>query len=210
MTDMSIDKMALRRELRAKRHALPAYRQHLASAALSQRIISHISRLKRAKKVAFYLAKDGEIDLSPLIYHCLQQDIYCFLPVLRVDKESVLGFAEWLPGDAMKCNRFGIAEPVVSSHHLLTASELDIIFMPVVAFDNSGNRLGMGGGYYDRSLADCCNKNGNDRSAHRPYLVAVAHDLQYVPALQHEPWDILPDMTITPTRVIKSNIKGRA
>ncbi len=125
--------------------------------------------------------------------------------MLRPDKDNVLGFAEWMPGDLMSYNRFGIAEPVVPPHHLLTASEMDIIFMPVVGFDDSGNRLGMGGGYYDRSLADCCGEGRRESSAHRPYLVAVAHDVQHVPALHHEPWDIIPDMLITPNRVIRQN-----
>ena len=85
---------------------------------------------------------------------------------------------------------------------------MDLVFMPLVAFDDCGNRLGMGGGYYDRTLAECCSpgikhKGRLEFSASCPRLVATGHDIQHAPKLPRESWDIIPDLTITPARVIK-------
>ena len=81
----------------------------------------------------------------------------------------------------LKANRFGIAEPDLPASQLLPATRLDIIVVPLVAFDGHGNRLGMGGGFYDRSLADS--------SGHSPLLIGYAHDLQQVNQLPARPWD---------------------
>lgn len=195
------DKKAIRQQFRKKRSALPAYRQQLASYAIADKILRKVSAIHRAGTIAFYITNDGEIDLLPLMLHCLKQGQHCYLPVLENPAEKKLSFAEWVPGQAMALNKYGIVEPAVPHHHLLSAAEMDLIFMPLVAFDDSGNRLGMGGGYYDRTLAE----NGHDGSAtslRKPYLVATGHDVQYIPQLPHDTWDIIPHMTITPGHFI--------
>ena len=206
MTERIADKTLLRKLAREKRAALPAYHQHLASLSLARRVHTGISQVKHAQKIAFYLAQDGEISLLPLIALCLRLGRECYLPVLRDTDDGQLGFARWIPGSAMSVNQFGIAEPYIPPQRLLSAEDLDLIFMPLVAFDASGHRLGMGGGYYDRSLAACyANKPGH---RNRPYLVATAHDIQCVPDIPVEQWDIVPDVTVTPGRIIRPGRSG--
>ena len=200
MTNNKSDKMAIRQQMRKKRSALPAHRQHLASSALAKKVLGNIPAMHHADRIAFYLSQDGEIHLLPLMSHCYKQGRQYFLPVLDPTTENTLRFAEWTPDRIMSKNKYGIAEPVVPEQQLLSAGDMELIFMPLVAFDACGHRLGMGGGYYDRSLADC--SKGTDSSAN-PLLVATGHDIQYVPHLPHDNWDITPDITITPDRIIK-------
>jgi 5-formyltetrahydrofolate cyclo-ligase len=200
MTNNKSDKMAVRQQMRKIRSALPADQQHLASSAVTKKILRHITAIHRADRIAFYLSQDGEIDLLPLMIHCYKLGKQCFLPVLDSTRENILIFAEWGPDRVMSTNKYGIAEPVVPVQQLLSASDMELIFMPLVAFDASGHRLGMGGGYYDRSLSICLN---NENSAAKPFLVATGHDIQYVAQLPHDPWDIIPDITITPGHIIK-------
>lgn len=204
------DKIAIRQQIRKKRASLPAFRQHLASLALVRRILSNVNAIHHADRIAFYLAQDGEIDLLPLMVHCFNQGRRCYLPVLGTPDNKKLNFAEWTPRQPMSYNRYGIAEPIVNHRQRLTAAEMGLIFMPLVAFDANGNRLGMGGGYYDRSLAECCSSGSsatalNVNTGKRPVLIATGHDIQYIRYLPHDSWDIVPDMTITPGRIIKPN-----
>lgn len=208
MTNSMTDKIAIRQQVRKKRSSLPAFRQHLASFALARRILLNVSAIHHVDRIAFYLAQDGEIDLLPLMVHCFKQGRRCYLPVLGTPDDKKLDFAEWTPGQTMLQNLYGIAEPAVPQHQLLSAADMQVIFMPLVAFDACGNRLGMGGGYYDRSLAECCSPGSSrtTRARHsnrRPLLVATGHDIQHVPHLPHDSWDIIPDITITPGRIIK-------
>ncbi len=196
------DKKAIRQQYRKKRSALPAYRQKLASYAIADKVLRKISAIRRAGTIAFYIPNEGEIDLFPLMLHCLKHGRQCYLPVLECPDEKKLLFAEWVPGQVMKKNKYGIAEPVVPHHHLLSAAEMDLIFMPLVAFDDSGNRLGMGGGYYDRTLAECC-FGGSATLSKKPFLVATGHDVQYIPQLPNDTWDIIPHITISPAHFIQ-------
>jgi len=208
MTDSMTDKIAIRQQIRKKRSSLPAYRQHLASFALTRRILLNVPAINYAGKIAFYLAQDGEIDLLPLMLHCFRQGRQCYLPVLGNPDNKILNFAEWDPGQVMLKNRYGIPEPAVHEHQLSSAADMELIFMPLVAFDTCGNRLGMGGGYYDRTLAEYCaagiRRNAHVRYFNRcPYLVATGHDIQQVEKLPYQTWDIIPDITITPGRIIR-------
>ncbi len=196
------DKKAIRQQYREKRLNLPAYRQQLASYAIAEKVLRKVSAIQRAETIAFYIAQEGEIDLLPLMLYCLKQGRQCYLPVLDKPEENKLCFARWIPGQSMSQNKFGIAEPVVPSHHILSAADMDLIFMPLVAFDGSGNRLGMGGGYYDRTLAES-DKECSGSSSQKPFLVATGHDVQYIPHLPRDSWDIIPDITVTPGHFIR-------
>jgi len=196
------DKKAIRQQYRRKRLDLPAYRQQLASVAIAEKVLRKISALQHAETIAFYIANEGEIDLLPLMLYCLKQGRQCFLPVLDSPEKNKLSFAEWVPGQTLSQNKFGIAEPMAPQHRLLTAAEMDLIFMPLVAFDSDGNRLGMGGGYYDRTLAEDV-KDIPGKASPGPFLVATGHDVQYIPHLPRDPWDVIPHITITPGHFIR-------
>jgi 5-formyltetrahydrofolate cyclo-ligase len=179
------DKSDLRQKLRARRRALSADEQHQAARRLAVNLTG--TRLfLTSRRVACYLPNDGEIDSALVIknIHRLRKILY--LPVLSRLSHDRLWFAEAGPKTKLVPNRFGIPEPVVKSRDLVRAQELDLILMPLVGFDDTGNRLGMGGGFYDRSLEFLRHRN----HWRKPHLLGIAYDFQRVNGLAADPWDV--------------------
>ncbi len=177
------DRLALRRELRERRRALPASVRIAAADSLADRLLA-LPFVPPSGYVAGYWAMDGEIGLHAFQLRLPPSLIYC-LPVLHHD--GSLRFAPWKPGDALVTNRFGIPEPDIESDGALTAEELALVVLPLVGFDAQGHRLGMGGGWYDRSFAF-----RHERAA-PPSLVGAAFDVQRLDAIAAESWDVRLD-----------------
>jgi 5-formyltetrahydrofolate cyclo-ligase len=109
--------------------------------------------------------------------------------VLQRFPPNTLRFARWLPHtQRLQRNRFNIPEP--RRARPLAAQQMQVILLPLTGFDAQGNRLGMGGGFYDRSLRA-------PRRRHPPLLVGVAHTAQQVDELPTEAWDIPLDKVVT-------------
>ncbi|WP_028917887.1 5-formyltetrahydrofolate cyclo-ligase [Pseudoxanthomonas sp. J35] len=180
------DRASLRRELRERRRALPAAVRIAAAEALARRILA-LPFLPREGYVSGYWAMDGEIGLHVLQMGLPPGLVWC-LPVLDGDR---LRFAPWRSGDPLVTNRFGIPEPDVEPSSALPPEALSLAVMPLVGFDAGGQRLGMGGGWYDRSFAF-----RRDRAA-PPWLVGVGFATQQVPALAAADWDVVPDAICT-------------
>jgi 5-formyltetrahydrofolate cyclo-ligase len=179
------DKSDLRQKLRARRRALSADEQHQAARRLAVNLTG--TRLfLTSRRVACYLPNDGEIDSAPVIEHIRRLRKILYLPVLSRLSHDRLWFAEAGPKTKLVSNRFGIPEPVVRSRDLVRAQELDLILMPLVGFDDKGNRLGMGGGFYDRSLEFLRHRN----HWRKPHLLGIAYDFQRVNGLVADPWDV--------------------
>lgn len=182
---MPTDKSDLRQKLRARRRALSADEQHQAARRLAVNLTG--TRLfLTSRRVACYLPNDGEIDSAPVIEHIRRLRKTLYLPVLSRLSHDRLWFAETGPKTKLTPNRFGIPEPVVQSRDLVRAQELDLILLPLVGFDDQGNRLGMGGGFYDRSLEFLRHRN----HWHKPHLLGIAYDFQRVNGLTADPWDV--------------------
>lgn len=178
--------------LRAERRRLSA----AAQAEAARRLCANVTRLRAfqaSKRIAAYLPNDGEIDPQPILAHAQHMGKHCYLPVLSPAFHDRLWFAPLHPDARFVTNRFGIPEPAVHPAELLDARELDLIFLPLVAFDVRGNRLGMGGGFYDRSLAFLHLR----RVWRKPRLIGLAHDFQRVGALPAQPWDVPLQATAT-------------
>lgn len=190
-------RQTLRRRIRAQRRALNRHDRLLAARELRRRI-NRSGLLWGARRIGCYLANDGEMDLAPLMRLITGLRKHCYLPVLDGIGGKSLSFAAYRPDSEMKANRFGIPEPRVIARQRLDARQLDLVLMPLVAFDVEGNRLGMGGGYYDRSLAF----RKRRQHWHRPLLVGVAYDFQCVPKLRNEPWDVPLDAIVTERRLL--------
>ncbi len=173
----------LRTRIRAARNALPAPTRSRNARHLAHRL-SRTRAFRAARRIAGYLPADGEIDPAPLLALALQLRKRVYLPVLAPCAENRLWFCVWRSGEALTPNRYGILEPV--HRELVPACALDLVLAPLVAFDPQGNRLGMGGGYYDRSFAFLLHR----RHWHKPRLIGIAHELQKVPVLPSEPWDV--------------------
>ena len=132
---------------------------------------------KAAERIAFYWPADGEINLLPLLRMSLHRGKQCYLPVVENNR---LEFREFRCGYTLKRNRYGIPEPQGTS--ACATHRLDVILLPLVAFDVDCNRLGMGAGFYDRTLASCVRQ--------KPLRVGVAHELQKVARLPIDSWDV--------------------
>ncbi len=189
-------KAQLRRTLRARRAALAPADQ----ARAAERLAAHVTgtRVFRvSRRIACYLAHDGEIDPYLVIDRVWELRKTCYLPLLSRVHGDALWFAPAQPGTALAPNRFGILEPAVATRALVRARSLDLMLLPLVAFDDGGNRLGMGAGFYDRTLAFL----RHHRHWRKPRLVGLAHELQRVPRLDTDSWDIALQAIVTDERV---------
>ena len=182
------DHNELRQVNRRRRENLLAPQLETAAAALAQNILP-LDCYQRAKRVAVYFAVNGEIGLDPIIDHALANGKQVYLP--NLDQKS-LRFSPYFHEQKMRINRFRLPEPDVGDDEMLQPAELDLVLAPLVVFDSECNRIGMGGGYYDRSFA--MRKNPNIKT---PLLVGVAHELQKVDRIVAEDWDVRLDMVIT-------------
>jgi 5-formyltetrahydrofolate cyclo-ligase len=180
----------LRRDMRSRRQDLTLAEQHAASDRLA-RNLSSLLVIRRARRIGVYLATDGELDPLPALLASDNPPRTLYLPVLPKHADAVLHFAPWTPGESLIPNRYEIGEPALWRRRLTPLWSLDVLLMPLVAFDPAGNRLGMGGGFYDRALATLA------RQPKRPHLLGVAHAFQKVDSLPAAPWDQPLDMVIT-------------
>lgn len=177
-------KKALRKRLRQQRRSLSIFQQHQASKRLQLQLQQSVW-FQQSKKIALYLASDGELSCHHVIRYLLANNKQVFLPVLHPTNFHRLLFVRFDRHTPMRFNRFGIEEPRLHKPRLQPMHAMDIICLPLVGFDESGNRLGMGGGFYDRSL---------ERTRYpwvkTPKLIGLAHELQRCQQLPTEPWDI--------------------
>ncbi len=175
---------AIRLDKRALRRALSPNQQKQHSQALLTQL-NHEKSYRNAQHIGCYLANDGEIDPYLLIEHAWFQGKTVYLPILSPLKNQ-LYFAPYKANSGLKLNRFKIPEPVCKPAQWKTARQLDLLLLPLVAFDASGNRIGMGGGFYDRTLAYLRHR----QYWKKPHLIGLAHECQKVEKLIAESWDI--------------------
>lgn len=193
-------RQALRRELRRRRRTLSPREQQRAAHALCQQL-RRLPEVQRAQRVALYLPNDGEIDATPLIRWLQRRGAKVYLPVLRPLSDNRLWFVHYHADTPMLANRFGIREPHTrhGAHRARRVPPwvLDLVLLPLVGFDDQGNRMGMGGGFYDRSFAFV-----RHRRPH-PRLIGVAHECQHVERLPIAAWDVPLDAIVSDVRVVR-------
>ena len=175
----------IRRRLRRQRTKLSPAVQHAHARAVSRHLIAS-GTLLAGRTFAIYSAADGELDTAPIIDHLLATGRVVALPV--VNRAGAMDFYRLTATTPLLMNRFGIPEPDPLTATYVPRLALDIVFAPLVAFDNLGHRLGMGGGYYDRFLMF---------PGRKPLLVGLAHALQEVDSLPRETWDVPLDAAVT-------------
>lgn len=182
----------IRKVVRQKRRSLTPEQQQLAAQQLSEQVLSH-RKIKDANTIALFLSFDGEIDTTPLISQLWGLKKTVCLPVLHPFHRHQLLFLRYTTETILVRNRFNISEPPLNVNAVIPITDIDIIFTPLVAFDSSGERLGMGGGFYDRTL-----ENWQQKSF---YPMGLAHTCQQVEHLPVADWDIpLPEI-ITPEKI---------
>lgn len=171
----------LRQQIRKTRANLTALQQQQAEDSITQQALELIEE-RNAQHIALYISFDGEISTDKLIKILWAQGKQVYLPVLHPFNPNHLLFLRYLPDIPMLKNKFGIWEPKLNVQNVLPLDELDILFTPLVAFDKQGNRLGMGGGFYDRTL---------QHWQKSPFIpVGLAHQCQQVEQLPTEAWDV--------------------
>lgn len=161
----------------------------------SQRICVQAMRFlqtRNTRTVAAYLPVGNEIDLKGLIVELDAMGLRIVLPRIHRSLPGRMRFLQWRPGDRLVRNRYGIDEPVASAG-AVWRREIDVVLLPLLAFDAQCNRLGMGAGYYDRYFAACSSR----ARGLSPLLIGVAHSIQELPQLQRNPWDVALDAVIT-------------
>ena len=196
---MNHDRNRLRRELRQRRREIPAGRRIAAAESLAAQLLA-LPCMPASGFVAGYWALDGEIALHVFQMRLPQSLSYC-LPVLDGD---CLRFSPWRPGDALVTNRYGIPEPDVAASPALDAQAMSLVVLPLVGFDAKGQRLGMGGGWYDRSFA-ARGQNGRNQRPAPPWLVGAGFATQQVDALVAEAWDVALDAVCTERETLLVN-----
>jgi 5-formyltetrahydrofolate cyclo-ligase len=186
----------LRQHIRSLRRSLSAAQQQQASLDLVQQLLPR-PEVQQAQHIALYLTNDGELDTTALIQALWQQGKTLYLPLLHPVVPGYLVFQLYTPDTVLTPNQFGIGEPELNCSLLRPISQLDLMFTPLVAFDSQGQRLGMGGGFYDRTLSQL------DSATTMPLLIGLAHDCQQVDAVPVEAWDIPLPAICTPTKFFR-------
>jgi 5-formyltetrahydrofolate cyclo-ligase len=197
MTDQNPGKSQMRRELRRARDLVPEATRRAAGARVL-RLALHARLLARGRRIAFYVPAKGELDILPLLNRALWMRVAGYLPVVPERRNRRLWFSRLGDGPHWRLNRYDIPE-YLGHHGRARARQLDTVFVPMIGFDQQGYRLGMGGGYYDASLAFL-------RARHhwkRPRLVGVAFEAQRRDQIPRDPWDIPLDCVITEARLYR-------
>ena len=182
----------LRRMLRKSRRALTPSEQRQAAQGLYRQLAQH-PLFRRAKHISLYLPTDGEIEPRLLLRAAQRRGKATYLPVLSAWPRTKMVFQRVRPGDKLLPNRFRILEPRVNARRQRKGWALDLVLLPLVGFDDVGGRLGMGGGFYDRSLAYLARR----QSWRKPTLLGLAHECQKVERLAQASWDVPLAGTVT-------------
>lgn len=179
------DRDAIRHRVRKIRLALDDAQCRQHSIALASNVTRH-PLFRRSRYLGGYFAVKGEIDPWPIIESAHSMGKVVYMPVLAPGNGNRLWFTRWQPGDRLVRNRFGIPEPERGTRHRISPLALDLVLAPLVAFDQRGNRIGMGGGYYDRSFAHLRRR----KAWKKPRLMGLAYEFQREDTLECQPWDI--------------------
>ncbi|WP_160104785.1 5-formyltetrahydrofolate cyclo-ligase [Pseudomonas izuensis] len=182
----------LRRMLRKARRALTPSQQRQAARGLYKQLAQQ-PLFRRAKHISLYLPTDGEIDPRLLLRAAQRRGKATYLPVLSAWPRTKMVFQRIRPGEKLKPNRFRILEPRHNLARQRKVWALDLVLLPLVGFDDVGGRLGMGGGFYDRSLAYLARRN----DWRKPTLLGLAHECQKVERLAQASWDVPLQGTVT-------------
>jgi 5-formyltetrahydrofolate cyclo-ligase len=189
MADLSDPRAALRHAILARRRQVTPEESLEAGRAVLE-ILSSDEFFRTPRTVASYMSIRGEVGTGPLNSWLLDGGHTLALPVVDPVRDGQMGFYRATSQTKMAAGRYGISEPEPLPGLLVAESDLDAVLLPLVGFDGDGNRLGMGGGYYDRLLKQV-------RPSAR--LIGLAYDFQRVERLEARSWDMRIDEVITPS-----------
>ena len=179
-----------RNEIRQKRKAL--HEDEVAKCSeLVRRVVLEHEFLKQNRCIASYHSFSGEIDTVEINKALRLAGHHMALPVIHPEEKGLMDFYSYEKPEDLILNRFKIPEPVVSAKNLVQPHNLEVVIVPLVGFNEKGERLGMGGGYYDRMLK---------KISCECLTLGLAYDFQLIPEIKNQPWDMPLDEVITPTK----------
>ena len=196
---------AIRKAVLAKRNTLSNGEQHAASSGATELFLSS-PLYQKSQHLGFYMAHQRELDPAAIMAHALKDGKSCYLPTLDPISDNSLIFVRYIQGESLVKNKYQILEPVIKPNNVAGARALDCVLVPLVSFDENGQRLGMGKGYYDRTFA--FKNNQNERI--KPVLVGFAYDFQQHAAIEHKPWDVPMDFVTTDQSIYEFSSFDRA
>ncbi|HXK00385.1 MAG TPA: 5-formyltetrahydrofolate cyclo-ligase [Buchnera sp. (in: enterobacteria)] len=182
--------------MRRLRNTLTHYEQKKAALEISEKIFKY-DFINKVNNVGLFLSFDGEIDTQPLILKLWNKNINIYMPVLDLLDTKNLLFMQYTATTQLKLNKLNIFEPINIIENSISIDQLDVIFIPLVAFNKKGYRLGMGGGFYDRIL-----KNWKENH----FLpIGLAHNFQFISFFPIFSWDIPLPFIVTPKKIWNSH-----
>lgn len=190
---MSQSQSKLRTAAIAARSQLSDEQRRLASQKIADAVLAS-SYFRNAKRIGCYVAIDSEVSCWTVVKRAWAEKKRIFTPVVK--KNRVLEFRELSPNCSLTVNSMGLSEP--TDGELVTSKSLDIVITPLVAFDDHRNRIGMGGGYFDREFSYLAEQSGDPK----PMLIGVAFDCQHVEEIAPNPWDIRLFRVFTESRTV--------
>ncbi|XBC38559.1 MAG: 5-formyltetrahydrofolate cyclo-ligase [Buchnera aphidicola (Melaphis rhois)] len=193
-----IDRTFQRAYFRMLRKKIGIKEQKISSLKISDKIFN-CKLLCSCKNVAVFISFDGEIDTSQLISELWKKKYNVFLPIIDSIFNKTLFFSQYFPNTRLQLNKFNIFEPIIRKEVVVSCQEMDVIMVPLVAFDIFGYRLGMGGGFYDKILNSYKNKF---------FPVGLAYDFQLVNKIIPKPWEIPLPAVFTPNKLWKWNFNN--
>jgi len=186
---------SIRATIQSRRNALSPAEIRDASIEISRNLWK-LPILSRARRIACYYPVGNEVDCLSFMSAAWERGRTVLLPPLQGPE---LQFLPCGPGTEFLRNRYGIPEPIADRPKTVRPREIDVVLMPLVAFDDKGNRIGMGGGYYDRSFRFMRHRC----DWQRPKLVGLAYELQKVPKIKARSWDVPVQCVLTETTIYR-------
>ncbi len=198
MTDATDTQDSQQRD--ALRASLQLARRQLTDAQIVERSQAIATTLKTliepSCKIAGYLALGNEVRLDSVLAYARSHHCETFVPIVQPENQMV--FARINDDIALVKNRYGIHEPEWVPETCIAPHELDVVLVPLVGFDAQCQRMGMGGGYYDRAFA-----HKREHATRKPRLIGVAYEIQHTETVLPDWWDVPLDLVVTESRVIK-------
>jgi len=176
----------IRKKVRQRRRELDSSLRYQSEQSIYQQLQQH-PKILAAKHIAIFLSFDGELNTQPIIEYLWQQNKSVYLPIIHPFNRKHLMFLRYDRHTQLARNQFGILEPKLNVDHVIPFHQLNVVLTPLVAFDHRNYRIGMGGGYYDRLLADYQKTS--------VYPIGIAFNCQQIAHIDNQPWDVqLPEI----------------
>lgn len=187
-----------RQQLRAQLKQVRASISPQAREAAAKQVSTHLlaqPEVQKAQHIGAYFSVHNELPTAFILQQLIAQRKHLALPVLHPFSAGNLLFLNYHADTQLRPNAFNIPEPELNVQQVVPLSHLQILLVPLLGFDAQGNRMGMGGGYYDRTLAGWA-------QGRYPNLlpIGIAFAEQQVEQIPTQSWDIPLPMIITPAK----------